>query len=90
MKLELELSIGEIGVYNDITIACYLVLYALISSVVEVPVGGYCMKSKQCQGGANSALCENKRCVCKPGYFLFHLGCYEGKLEMIFKKYILV
>lgn len=37
----------------------------------------------------NLRVCEHDICVCKAEYLLFNLECHEGKLEMIFKKYIL-
>lgn len=76
---------------SDIKIK-HLQLYynALIYFIVKVPVGGYCTQNEQCQGSKNSGVCEHQRCACTSGYVLFNLECYEGMLEIIFKKYIFI
>lgn len=63
---------------------CY---HALINSIVKGSVGWYCMQNEQCQGSENLKVCEHDRCVFKA--FFLNLECHDGKLEMIFKKYIL-
>lgn len=61
----------------------------MIGSIVTVPVGGHCRQNGQCQGSKNSGVCEHQRCACRSGYVLFNLECYEGKVEVILKKYFL-
>lgn len=74
---------------SDIKIKQLQLYYnALFYFIVKVPVGGYCALNEQCQGNENSGVCDHGRCVCRAGYILFNLECYEGKLEMIFQKYI--
>lgn len=58
--------------------------------LVKVPVGGYCKVDEECHGTENSGVCKLEKCVCRTGYVLYNLKCHEGKLEMLFKKYILV
>lgn len=55
----------------------------------NVPVGGYCKLNKQCQENEHFVECKFGRCVCKTGYVLYNLECHKGKLELLFKKYIL-
>lgn len=57
--------------------------------LVKVPVGGYCKQDEQCHGSENSAVCKLGECVCRAGYVLFNLKCYEGKLNMLFRKCII-
>lgn len=52
---------------------------ALICFLVNVPVGGYCLQHKQCQG--SSGECKHRRCVCKAGYILYELKCHKGMLD---------
>lgn len=51
----------------------------LICFLVNVPVGGYCLQHKQCQG--SSGECKHGRCVCKAGHILYELECHKGMLD---------
>lgn len=47
--------------------------------IVKALIGMFCMQNEQCQESKSSGESKHDRCVCKPGYILSNLACYEGK-----------
>lgn len=66
------------------SLECFQTILRYVISLfklVKVPIGGYCKQDEQCHGSEKSGVCKLERCVCRAGYVLFNLECYEGKLK---------